>query len=1153
MSKNDEELIKLMEMDNTYPNPNDPEFQKKIYSKREFYFHKVQERDEAREYKDIKEQRDKICGRKFALYEHQALLANFINPQTPYKGLLVCHGTGTGKTCLAITIAEQFKELVYKYGTKIYILVSGPLIKESWKNSLILCTGETYLKQQDATIYRSEAEKMKQKKDAIFIALQYYRFMSYRSFYKKVLGEKIAEKIQTKGNKQKTTYRKTKDGDFEREQPLDKIYNLNNSLIIIDEAHNLTENSYGDALTTVIKNSSNLKVLLLSATPMKNLASDIIELINFIRPIDEPMERDKIFNSQKNHLMELKPGGIEYFKKMTKGYVSFLRGADPLTFAERVEMGEIPKDLLFTKITRCRMLPFQQKIYDEAANIVDEDALDRRSEAVANFAFPGLTDDKKSITGYYGTSGTTIIKNQIKSDGEILNRKVIVDILGLDPADIKEDVLQLSDNQKSISGLIMKFEYLKNFSIKFYKAFKKIKRLFYQYKGARTAFVYSNLVRVGIELFQEILLQNGYLEYNDNYSSYKINNNTICYYCGKTYLEHKQEKLKQAIMSRSVAKDNDSDSSDYPNKGKTISIPEHIFFPATFITITGKSSEDVVDVIPEEKQHTLDHVFSNIENREGKYIKLVLGSKVMNEGINLKNVAEVHILDVYYNLGKVDQVIGRAIRGCSHYGIISDEIKYPQVKVYKYAVTLERGLSSEEELYQKAEKKYLLIKKLEKAIKEVSFDCSINRHGNIFPEEVTKYKDCVEPGAPNPNNQLLCPGVCGYTKCDFTCDEKALNDKYFDPVKRTYKKLLMNELDYSTFSHALMRTEIESVKNKIKEMFRIKFDYTLEQILDYVQNSYDGEKKELFEVFFVYKALDEMIPLTENDFNNFKDTVFNKFNQPGYLIYVNKYYIFQPFTQNENVPMYYRSTFDKKVSQSLTLYNYVKNNFQITTKKTKDQVVEKVKTAYSFDKGSEYYYNRDEFKYVGIINKESSRKKVKVDTLNDVFNIREARPKILEKKRGTNIPSIKGAVCATSKDKKYLNDIAKSINANLNGSEIRTNICEAIKEKLLFLEKYSTDKKKNKMTYVIIPDDHPVYKFPYNLEDRTAHIKEKIKEKIKFKFDLTVETNNKKINGETVQTYVINIKHNSQLDPFKDFLIELGATKSGTNWKIIID
>ena len=40
-----------------------------------------------------------------------------------------------------------------------------------------------------------------------------------------------------------------------------------------------------------------------------------------------------IFNSQKNHLMSFKQGGLDYLKNMSRGYISHLRGGDPITFA----------------------------------------------------------------------------------------------------------------------------------------------------------------------------------------------------------------------------------------------------------------------------------------------------------------------------------------------------------------------------------------------------------------------------------------------------------------------------------------------------------------------------------------------------------------------------------------------------------------------------------------------------------------------------------------------------------------------------------------------------------------------------------------------------------------------------------------------------
>lgn len=1030
----------------------------------------------------------------------------------------VANGIIGHNTCAAITIAEKFKGLVEKYNTKIYVLTSGPLIKENWKHEILTCTGETYKKYQDGSVYVNEQEKKKIDKNAINLALQYYRFMSYRSFFRKVLGEKILEKV-TKGDKVKTAYRKTDEGDYERDIAVDRIYSLDNTLIIVDEAHNLTDNDYGKALKKIIDSSTNLKVLLLTATPMKNKADDIINLMNFIRPKDAPLQRDKIFTSVKNHLMEFKPGGIDYLKNMTRGYVSHLRGADPLTFAERVEKGETPEGLDFIKVTRCKMLPFQRKVYDITVKN-EEDTLDKKSEAVANFVFPGLSEDRKSLQGYHGVGGIMTLRNQLKTYYDTINKKIAKEILENKGDDT--DLIYLADEIK-ITGKILKLENLKHFSIKFYTALKKLNRLVDGKKGAGTAFVYSNLVKVGIEMFQEILIQNGYLEYEDTYSNYIIKPDTICYRCGDTYNTHKT----------------------------TNKYDDHTFHPATFITVTGKSEEGV-DAMQEEKQKLITKVFNNIKNKNGKYLKFILGSSVMAEGITLENVREVHILDVHYNLGRVDQAMGRAIRYCKHYNVTNEKNKFPKVDVYKYVVSLDKGLSTEEELYRKAELKYKLIKKVERVLKTNAVDCPLNKSGNVFPEETVKYKGCG--GKDNP-----CPAVCDYMNCEFKCEDPNLNKLFYDEKTKTYKSIPKDKLDYTTFTQELARNEINNVKKQIKNLYKTGYVYTLKQIISHIYKSLDYSKRDLFENNFVFKALDELIPISENDFNNFKDTLLDKYNKPGYIIYRNKYYIFQPFDQNENVPMYYRSSFDKELTHKLTLYNYMKNND--IYKKYKGSVSKDVPETsllkdfsfYDFESVQDYYDSRKENFIVGIIDKEVSRRKSKkAEDLKDVFKIRNKRSKILEKKRGTGIPSLKGAVCSTSKSKDYLLGVAKKIGAKVDKKSIvRTDICNTIKERLLYLEKYSTEKNKDKLTYVMIPRNHPDYPFPYNLEDRQKYIIDKIKEKIKFKFDIK---KSKKINKKTkLPIYNLEIKHSNKFNDFKKVLTKLGGKLVKGTWTFVIE
>jgi hypothetical protein len=201
INKNDiDNLIELMKINFSYPDPNDDDFQTQIYKKREYYYNKVPYREAINNYEDIKTYRDRECGgEKIQLQTQQTLLSNFINPDTPYNGVLVFHGVGTGKTCTAFAIAENFKDMVKKYGTKIHILVTGPFIREQWKNELVeVCAKETYLKDYNQTIgYLDEFERNKAVKQAKAQAMQYYKIMSFRSFQKKVLGQKIIEKKQS--------------------------------------------------------------------------------------------------------------------------------------------------------------------------------------------------------------------------------------------------------------------------------------------------------------------------------------------------------------------------------------------------------------------------------------------------------------------------------------------------------------------------------------------------------------------------------------------------------------------------------------------------------------------------------------------------------------------------------------------------------------------------------------------------------------------------------------------------------------------------------------------------------------------------------------------------------------------------------------------
>ncbi len=1125
------DLDQQMLENHTYPSPSQDNFQEAIYVKRDYYIHRIRSRGKIGPKEKVDEFRDQCKPQEFKLTETQTLLSNFINPNTPYRGVLIYHGTGVGKTCAAVAIAEKFKPMVEKYGTRIHVLVPGPLNKQNFLEEIIKCTGETYLKMyQDKTMVVDDIEKIKIRKNAINIINQYYRIMSYRSFYKKVLGEKIREKIVT-GNKVKISSRKTETGEYERDISVDRIYNLDNSLVIADEAHNLTGNEYGDAFRKIISSSKNCRVVLLSATPMKNLADDIVELLNYLRPLNAPIERDKIFTSQRGHQMEFKPNGRDYLRKMSRGYVSYLRGADPLTFAERIDVGVIPPGLDFTKVTRCYMDYLQTKTYQRVVDTLD-DSLDRSSEAVANFVFPGLPKDKnsKEIEGYYGIEGINEIKNQLRNNSEALNKRIASTILAQYNIKDPSSLIYLTDNNKIISGDIFMEKYLKHFSTKFYASLRRINETVYGKRNPGLIFVYSNLVKVGIEVFQEVLQKNGYLDFQENMSSYNIKNDTRCYFCEHSYGNH----------------------TNLPSE-----IPKHDFYPATYISVTGKTDENV-EQIPEEKHRILNKIFNNVENKDGKYIKIVIGSKVMNEGITLKNIKEIHILDVHFNLGKVDQVIGRGIRYCTHYDVINDDNPYPKVEVNKYVISLPegQGLSTEEQLYKKAELKYKLIKDTERILQEEAIDCPLNRNGNIFPEEIERYKDCGSKENP-------CPAICGYMSCEFKCGDKLLNVKYYDPESNVYRKLSKSELDYSTYNNSLASEEIEYAKAKIKEMFHLDHMYDLREILKNVKRSYPKDKQDMFDDYYVYQALDELIPITGNDFNNFHDTITDKFNRPGYLIYDDKYYIFQPFDENEELPMYYRRNYRPVITNRLSLKDYIHNTNEYKYYKeshqdmydTDDNLPVFATKNYDFDANQEYYDNRDDYDYVGIIDQESTRKKIrKPDEIRDEFKIRPRRPKHLPKKRETGVPSYKGAVCKTSKDKQYLLNIAEKLNIKIKDTNIRTSICDIIRDKLYDLEKYSTTKDGNKMNYLVVPINHPTIKWPLCLEDRMKQILGDIKRETRSAINPKINVIKGSGRFPDIKYVSYEIVFDNSMDKFKDVMEMYGAKKiKGKGWTIMVD
>lgn len=1001
---------------NFFPDKTDSDFLYKIYKKREYQLYKIQQKDKINNYKDLKKIRDKTCIKSiydYKLLPQQNFLSNFINPTTPYNGILIFHGTGVGKTCASIQIAERFKEQVIKYNTKIYIVLPGPTLEKNFKDELIgPCTNNIYYSQNTDYLNKSD------KKKANLKIYEYYEIITYKKLLRKVLGEKIRDT-----NKE---YKKDENGNILRDISANRIISLSNTIIIVDEAHHLSDNDYGRSLKKIINNkkSENLKVVLLTATPMRNLASDIIFLLNLIRPKNDPIIKEKIFlpNVTNSYNIQVRPGGLEYFKKMIKGYVSYLRGADPVTFAIRNDIGKISKFNQFTKLIKCKLSQIQEKTYlsYQKNNVIDP--LSIKLINISNIVLPDLGRTHK-ISARSGNMDFEKIKITLKTNyyklnvaiGKLINKKY-------------DNYLVLNSNK--LSGKLFKLENLIYFSTKYVTVLNNINNNIVGKNNPGISFIYSRFITLGINLLEEILNQNGYINYQDTIKNYK---HVRCYYCGVIQKKHSNIK--------------------------------HEYYPSTYLSITGEKEFEV----DEDKKNIINTVFNKSSNSTGRYIKILLGSSVLTEGISFKNMKDVHILEAQYTLTNIDQIIGRAIRYCSHNDIMSESNQYPKVNIYKYIGYINNDdISSEESIYKKAEIKYKTVKQFERIMKETAVDCPLNYNGNVFSEEYNKYKNCEKTNT--------CPAVCDFTSCKYTCDDTSLN-KLWNPKKDEYNDIPLEQIDHSTFNISLQNSEIKSIKNIIKELYLKNFAYTLKQIIDYVKKQYENNKIKLFDKNIIYKALTEFIPITENDFNNYLDILYDKYHNECYLIQRKNYYILQRFDISENVLMKERKTNNVYINHNISLENYITDNNPELIKNSHNNP-----NIYIYDT---IYYKSRLLNNINIIINGKLNKYSKKKSINDQYNINDIRISNNSK----NFNKLTQGINIYSKSISYLNDILKYLNINKKSTN-KKKIINLIITKLLDLEKNS--KGLNKKTYIQIPINHKEYVFPYNLEDRIEFLKKKI-------------------------------------------------------------
>jgi superfamily II DNA or RNA helicase len=174
------------------------------------------------------------------------------------------------------------------------------------------------------------------------------------------------------------------------------------------------------------------------------------------------------------------------------------------------------------------------------------------------------------------------------------------------------------------------------------------------------------------------------------------------------------------------------------------------------------------DTSTTEQTRRIISFFNHPRNSGGRYLSTILGSKVIMEGFSFKNIQSEYILTPHWNYSETSQIIARGFRVGSHRALFEKNISL-KVKVYHYvAMPTKEGSSIDLHMYEISEKKDFEIQKVTKTLKEVSFDCQLNKIRNTV----------TDPSLVNTRE-------CEYSSCEYQCD----NSLEIGSDTRNYKLL----------------------------------------------------------------------------------------------------------------------------------------------------------------------------------------------------------------------------------------------------------------------------------------------------------------------------------------------------------------------------
>jgi hypothetical protein len=237
----------------------------------------------------------------FELLSHQLVVRDYLNLYTPYRGLLLYHGLGSGKTCTSIGIAEGMKT------GKSIILMTPASLKMNFFSELKKCGDMLYKKHQfwEFISIKGEPQNINILVHALGLSREYItkhsgawmidvkktsNFSQLSDNDQKSVDEQLNAMIRNKY--QDINYNGLNVNKMNELTDNGKKNPFDNKVVIIDEAHNLVsrianstskKNSIANQMYKYLMDATNAKIVFLTGTPIINTPREISILFNMLR------------------------------------------------------------------------------------------------------------------------------------------------------------------------------------------------------------------------------------------------------------------------------------------------------------------------------------------------------------------------------------------------------------------------------------------------------------------------------------------------------------------------------------------------------------------------------------------------------------------------------------------------------------------------------------------------------------------------------------------------------------------------------------------------------------------------------------------------------------------------------------------------------